>query len=376
MQKRLRSSAAAFLLLLAQPSPFLYAAHDVGPFVATVNGVGIPLARYRKEFEQAVATWNRTHPGATKDPKWVKALKRMLLDQMVDNSLLSQQAKKIGLKVSSDDIDRGIAEAKRSFRYDPYGNEIPEKEAEAAFNSQLKLLNLTQEQYRERIKKQLMIKKLLQMQVLNDATPPDDKEVAAYFERVKKYIQSGSTAPPAAMPVEDAQALMQIAQGIKDMSAERVRLSVILIRLGPDADSAEKARALKAADDIRAQLESGDMSFAEVARAKSEDPLSAPRGGDIGFVYRESPLPANLIKAAFSLRTGDISKPILTEIGYNIIRVEEKRASSIPTLDKFKDRIAEAMMQIRIQKATESYVEKLKSSAKISKNPALLATVE
>ncbi len=376
MQKRLRSSVAAFLLLLAQPSPLLFAARDAGPYVATVNGVGIPLEQYRKEFDQAASTWNRTHPGATKDPKWVNALKRMLLDQMVDNAVLSQEAKKQGIKVGSDDVDRGIAEAKRSFRFDPYGNEIPEKEAEQAFENQLKMLDLTQDQYRERIKKQIMIKKLLQRQVLNDVTPPDDKEVMAYFEKVKKYVMSGSTAPPAGMPNEDAQAMMQIAQGVKDMSAERVRLSVILVRVGPDAAAAEKERALKAADDIRTQLMSGDVSFAEVARAKSEDPLSAPRGGDIGYVYRESPLPKNLIKAAFSLNVGDVSKPILTEIGYNIIRVEEKRAAYVPYFEKFKDRIAEALMQFRIQKATEAYVKGLKTKAKISKNLGVLAAVE
>ena len=146
----------------------------------------------------------------------------------------------------------------------------------------------------------------------------------------------------------------------------RVRVSRILIKLSPNPTDNEKKRALKTALAIKKRLDDG-AAFAEVAKEESEDPEGAARGGDIGFVIR-GVAPPEFEKAAFAMPVGDVSAPIETEIGYNIIRVQEKRASEAPAFDAFKDDIGRFLMNTNYQKELEKYVKGLKAKAVVERN--------
>lgn len=83
------------------------------------------------------------------------------------------------------------------------------------------------------------------------------------------------------------------------------------------------AQALAKAEALRARLEKG-ADFAALARAESDDTGSAQRGGDMGYILRGSTV-ADFEEAAFTLPTGQISKPVQTKFGVHILRVEERR---------------------------------------------------
>ncbi len=104
-----------------------------------------------------------------------------------------------------------------------------------------------------------------------------------------------------------------------------------------------------------------------MARDVSEEAEYAAHGGDIGFLVH-GVAPPDFEKSAFSLPVGEISQPIETDVGYFIIRVQEKRASEEPDFDKFKDELSKAMMNLSYQKELEAYVKSLKSQAVIERN--------
>ncbi|MDE2313790.1 MAG: peptidylprolyl isomerase [Elusimicrobia bacterium] len=355
---------AALAAALLAPAARAMVAEDV---IATVNGKPILLSQYERQLSPVMSEWAQTNPQVLQDPDFVAKLRKSALEQMIDDELLYQEALKKKIAIDSHAVDAGIDEIKRRFQTDPDGNPLSAQQAEQAFQDQLKQDGLTYEQFRQRIKKEVAIRKLVDQEIKSTVVPPDPAAVQAYFDKIKAYIVSGSTLAPAGMDDESAAAFMQIAQQIKSMSAERVRVSRILIRLAPQASPNEKRRALDAINQIREQLETSTETFAEAAQQNSEDPASAAHGGDIGYIVRGMSPPA-FEKAAFSLPVGDISKPILTPDGYNIIQVEDHLAATPPQFSDFKDQLTKAMMNLELQKKLERYVKSLKRTAVIERN--------
>ena len=111
------------------------------------------------------------------------------------------------------------------------------------------------------------------------------------------------------------------------------------------------------AKEVQERLKKGE-DFATVAKEKSKDPSA--EGGDLGFFGRGQMLKP-FEDAAFSLKEGEISNPVQTQLGWHIIKVEEKRPRPLPTFDQVKDTIAS---QLIAQKAQQTLKE-LHDAAKI-----------
>lgn len=101
------------------------------------------------------------------------------------------------------------------------------------------------------------------------------------------------------------------------MRPERRRISHILIKFSSEAD---KEKAKQKAMEVYQKIKAG-MDFATAAKKYSEAP-TAVNGGDIGFVSKGTILP-EIEAAAFSMEKGEVSEPVLTEIGYQIIYVTD-----------------------------------------------------
>lgn len=103
--------------------------------------------------------------------------------------------------------------------------------------------------------------------------------------------------------------------------AESRRVKILAIDKKPtDADEREVIERL---DEIHAELRDG-REFSEMAETYSEDPMTAEKGGDLGFFGRGTMLP-EFEDVAFSLGIGEISGPVRTEYGYHLIKLEEKK---------------------------------------------------
>ena len=335
--------------------------------VAVVNGSPILLSEYQKEIDEVMEYWRRVMPAAAADPTHVRKLRETTLEQLIDREVLYQEWVKLKLKVREREIDAGLAEIKDRFAKDDEGSPVSQADADAAFSKKLKAMGLTLSQFRSRLSRQIMGRKVVDETIKLRVKMPQEQAVKEYFERLKAFVVSGSSEPPKDVGEEEGAAFLEIAGQMKAMTSERVRVSRILFRFSITNSAREKKRALKAAQETRRRLADG-ANFAEVAREVSEEAEFAARGGDIGLLVHGA-APPEFEKAAFSLGLGEISEPIETEGGYFLIRVQEKRASEAPDFDKFKEELGKAMQNIAFQKELEAYVKSLKAQAVIERTP-------
>lgn len=131
------------------------------------------------------------------------------------------------------------------------------------------------------------------------------------------------------------------------MSEETVNASHILV------DSEEKAL------EILAEIKAGEISFEDAARNNSTCP-SGGRGGNLGDFGRGQMVP-EFDEAAFSMAEGEISdKPVQTQFGYHLIKLNSKKPSEIMPFAELAPEIKEALLQQKRQKAYESKINQLK----------------
>jgi peptidyl-prolyl cis-trans isomerase D len=90
----------------------------------------------------------------------------------------------------------------------------------------------------------------------------------------------------AGLSVTDAEVKQYYEQHKADLAGEERRASHILLTVPKDAKPADKAKIKAEADALLKQLRADPAKFAELAKAKSQDPGSAANGGDLGFFAR------------------------------------------------------------------------------------------
>ena len=108
------------------------------------------------------------------------------------------------------------------------------------------------------------------------------------------------------------------------------------------------------ANEILAQIKSGEVTFEDAARAHSTCP-SKDQGGDLGTFGKGQMVP-EFEAATFAMNVGDISEPVKTQFGYHLIKLEAKNEESIPTFEEVADKVEKTLM---FQKQGEVYQAKL-----------------
>lgn len=205
----------------------------------------------------------------------------------------------------------------------------------------------------------------------------DPALVKAYFEKNRALFRTpekrdlqlivGTTADfVQAANVSDAQLRQEYQDNIDSYRLpERVRVRHILIKTqGKPKEDAPKMKAK--AEDLLKQLQHG-ADFAELAKKNSEDPGSAEKGGELGWVVRGQTVP-NFEKTAFSLKPNELSGIIETEYGYHIIQVEEKQQARTQSFDDVKGQI---LLDMKKQIAADSLKKAIDAAhSEISRNPA------
>lgn len=362
MNSSVKALAAAILLAMSMAA----SAKLLEDTVAVVNGTPILLSEYQKEVATALDYWGKTNPAAMADPANVRKLRESTLEQLIDRELLTQEGSRLKIKVREREIDNAIDEIKGRYKKDDRGATLSDADAENAFQQQLKAEGLDWAKFRERLSRQILAKKTIDEAVKSKILPPTDAETRAYFAVIENYLAAKSTAAPKGMDEEDAMALREVAGQVKALSSERVRVKRILIRLSQSPTESEKRRALKTAQEIKKRLDAGE-DFGKIAKEESEDPESAAHEGDLGYVLRGVAAP-DFEKAIFSLGVGETSTPIFTEMGYNIVRVTEKRATEKPDYERFKDELANFLAGAGFQRKVETFVKGLRDKAAIERN--------
>lgn len=143
---------------------------------------------------------------------------------------------------------------------------------------------------------------------------------------------------------------------------ESIKASHILLTLTKKATPQEVEAADKKIQEISRELKQGG-DFAELAK-KHSNCVTAVDGGDLGFV-NSGYFPANLNKIAFELKPGEISEPVRTQHGFQIVKVIEKKTSKIPDFEEVKSFISRYLIDDYRKSRINEIISELKNKAKI-----------
>src|SRR4030043_1688305 len=134
----------------------------------------------------------------------------------------------------------------------------------------------------------------------------------------------------------------------------QIRMSLILVKTEEEAKK------------ILERLNKGE-DFAKVAKKSSVDLNSAKNGGDMGYLSRGQ-MTSELEAVAVRLKTGEVSEPIKTQSGYQIIKVTDKKLGSVVEFERVKNFISQQLSAEKQKEVFDSYIESLKKSYKVDIN--------
>ncbi len=131
----------------------------------------------------------------------------------------------------------------------------------------------------------------------------------------------------------------------------------ILIRTGESASDAEVKKRLEA---LRERIANGE-DFGSLARANSDDKVSAANGGELGWVGPGATVP-QFEEVMSTLQPGQLSQPFQTPFGWHILEVQERR--QLDSTDQARlQKAKEAIRQRKAEEATELFLRRLRAES-------------
>ncbi len=140
---------------------------------------------------------------------------------------------------------------------------------------------------------------------------------------------------------------------------EERRTSHILVNATKDAAASDREKAKARAEELLAEVRKTPASFAEVARKSSQDPGSAPSGGDLGF-FGHGAMVKPFEDAVFALKKGEISDVVETDFGYHVIMLTDIKTPRQPSFEELR---ASLESELKQQQAQHKFAEVAESFA-------------
>ncbi len=147
---------------------------------------------------------------------------------------------------------------------------------------------------------------------------------------------------------------------LRELPGARARARHILLRIPENATPAQTDSVRALAEEVRQRALEGE-NFAILAGEYSQDPGSAPNGGDLGSFTRGQMVP-QFEEAAFALEEGEISEVVETTFGLHIIKMEERIT---PQFEENREQFRVQLQNRRIMEAESTFVADLLSQADV-----------
>lgn len=330
--------------------------------VATVNSKPILSSQYDKMTKAVLAQYEQRAPQVLQDKNNVAAIKEQVLNEMISEELMLQAAQKEGIKVKDSELAQAINSIKKRFEVDEKGKERSKKEAEAAFNEELKKEGMTYKQFENKTREQLSVKKMMDSIVKANAKTPTEADVKQLFDDIQ-IIMKGDKEKAEKLSKERVALALPLAAKLNQLTAEQIKISPIFIK----ADKTLSKTALKdkenEAKKIRKDIKNGKITMLDAIKLYSDDKTPLATGGEVILI--RGVMPKDFDNKVFSVAVGDISEPLQTESGFYIIRVNEKKAQQEVTLDKIQNELGQYVYAANMQKAMEDYLVSLKDKADV-----------
>ncbi len=244
------------------------------------------------------------------------AIRREVLDRLIDDQLLAQQATELKLTVSDEEIDRAIQQIRRDYGLN-----------DAQLRDELRKQGLSMTTYRMNTKKEILKYRVLNIAV-GSKINVGDSEVQSYYDR---HMKSSNI---------------------------QVRASHIFIAIPEDADNAAVLEREKLAKSLLERAQGGE-EFAKLAREYSQDAGTRADGGDLGFIGRDI-LPKPLEELLFSMKVGDVRGPVRADRGFHVILLVDKRTKDAKPFADVQDEIRIRLRQREMERQTKIYLGDLR----------------
>ncbi|ORM53949.1 peptidylprolyl isomerase [Pantoea conspicua] len=337
-------------------------------YAAKVNGQEISRAQLEQAFNsersrQQQMLGDQFSQLASNDG-YMQQIRQQALSQLVDQALLASYIKDLHLSISDDQVKQAIFNQQAFQTNGKFDN--------ARYLSMIGSMGFSADQYAEALRKQLSNQQLInavantdfmlkgetsklvalvsQQRVIRQATldvnalaskqTVTDDEINQYYQQHKanfmapeqfrvSYILMDAASMQQAASEADIQAWYD--QHKADYTQpQRNRYSVIQTKTEADATA------------LLAQLKEG-ASFADLAKTKSIDPISARKGGDMGWL--EPATTPDELKNAGLTEKGQMSGVIKSSVGFLIVRLDDIQPEQVKPLDEVRDAIAAKVKQ-------------------------------
>jgi peptidyl-prolyl cis-trans isomerase D len=371
-----------------------YLKRDAQIFAARVNGVKLPVNEFRRAYQMR-RDQIRISQGENFNPDSINeaALKKQVLDQLVEEELLVQAAADAGFAVS-DALLAARIHAVAEFQLDG-------KFSVDRYQSILARQGMSPAQFEHRMRRSLMISQLVSG-VTNTVPVPrstidnsirlfdqsrdlryvkvpvqkymgdvetSDEQLRSYYESNRDKFVEPETVKLAYLELQlddiskgiavEEDALVDFYEQQKHRlgKGEERRARHILLNVAEDAPDEEVEAVLARANDLIARIKAGG-SFADLAKEYSDDAGSASQGGDLGF-FGKGVMGKSFEDVAFELDAGEVSEPVRSPFGVHIIEVTEIRAAETPPLEEVRGQLSAELVKEEAKNLFFDHMEEL-----------------
>ena len=244
------------------------------------------------------------------------ALRRQILERMVDEQLLLQEASDLKVSVSSEEIDRSIEQIKKDYNLD-----------DTQLREELHKQGLTLATYRQNTKREILRYRIINIAV-GSKISVSDADVQTYYER---HMQAANI---------------------------QVRASHIFLAIPEGADAATAQDKEKQAQLLLQRAQSGE-DFGKLAREYSEDPATRAEGGDLGWFGKDI-LPKPIEELVFSMKVDQVRGPVRADRGFHVIKLVGRRAQDPKPLAEVRDQIRGQLRQREMERQTKNFLGELR----------------
>lgn len=377
-----------------------------GTYAARVNGETISTREYERSLYYMEKNYEQMYrQPLTPDQIAQMGLPKQVLESLIDQHLLLQQAKRLHLSASPQEIRQKILEIptlnpdgkfvgeELYTRYvtgmmgfssaaefeEELAREITLGKIESALQSSVVVSPKAAEAEYKRNNESAKIKYVLYPASREAASiTVTPAEVQQYYtmhqaqythgeQRAAKYLIADYAKLRAQINPTDAE-LRKIYDSRHDefKAPAGAHILHILIKVDQGAPPAADAEAKAKAESIVKQLRAG-ADFGKLAQANSGDPSSAGKGGDMGWVDKGTTVEP-FDTAAFSMPLNTISDPIHSvEFGYHIIKVLERRGEGYRPFEEVRDRLRAQTVEQQAKDRARDEITRIEARIKASK---------
>jgi peptidyl-prolyl cis-trans isomerase D len=343
-------------------------------------------------------------PQYADNPMILNFFEQQVGQQQVQQQILLQEADKLGIRATIDDVVKYLQTGPTGAVLYPNGKFIGQDQYAALISERL---NMSVTEFEASVKNDIVVRRLQALitggvtvsdQEVRDAyrkqnikikfdyavissddlrktINPSDSDLDAFFkknatryasavpeERKITYFAFTPSQIPGGVPQPTDQQIQQYfnAHQSEYSVPEQARSRHILISLPAGSDAAKDAAAKAKAEGILKQLQAGG-NWADLAKKDSDDPGSKDTGGELGFSQRGRMVP-EFDTAIFSQKIGDI-KIVKSQFGYHIVQVEERSTAHAQSLSDVQPTIQATLLRQNEAQAEDNYAKALTSEA-------------